>query len=225
MGGAERKRTGFVLARSTPFSYECRACKRCCKDKIIPLNPYEVARLAEHVGLTTTAFLAQHTGVGGAALRRRDDGTCVLLGEGGCTVHPARPLACRLYPLGRHVSGTGEESFAEVEPHPQTEGVYGTDGSIGDYLHRQQVEPYLAAADRYSRVLAKMLTALATREDRREVDADATAAVGRNPTTVDDNPLDMDATVGRFCAERGRAVPPDVEAKTLLHIEALEAML
>jgi uncharacterized protein len=225
MSGAERKRTGFVLAREAPFSYECRACKRCCKDKVIPLNPYEVARLAAHVGQTTTAFLAQHTEVGGAALRRRDDGTCVLLGEGGCTVHPARPLACRLYPLGRHVSGTGEESFAEVEPHPQTEGIYGTDGTIGDYLRRQQVEPHLAAADRYSRVLAKMLKALAAREDRSEVDAEATAAVARNPAPGDDNPLDMDATVTRFCAERGRPVPSDVDAKMQLHIEALEAML
>src|SRR5580704_6522129 len=118
-------RRDFVLERSAPFSYECGACSRCCHGKLIPLTPYEVARLAEHLGTTTTETLERWTTRGGSALASRPDGGCVLLGEQGCSVHPARPLACRLYPLGRSIAPDGSERFAEVEPHPETAGVYG----------------------------------------------------------------------------------------------------
>ena len=41
----------FHLERESRFSYECKACKRCCQGKRIPLNPYEVARLAQVLGM------------------------------------------------------------------------------------------------------------------------------------------------------------------------------
>jgi hypothetical protein len=218
-------RTLFVLTRETPFSYQCGRCLQCCRSKTIPLNPYEVARLAAYLGETTTQFLARHTVMGGAALRRRDDEACVFLGEDGCTVHPARPLACRLYPLGRRVAGNGDETFAELDPHPETAGAYGIDGTIAGYIAKHDVAKHFAAADRYSRILKRMLIALSKRDDRRDVDADATEALGRAPTAEDDNVLDMDATVLRYCASKGRPAPTEVEEKTLLHIEALEAFV
>src|SRR5262249_30242634 len=116
-----------VRDRASPFSYRCGACTRCCFEKVIPLGPYEVARLAHNRGVSATEFLATYTTEAGTTLLSREDGGCVFLDERGCGVHADRPLACRLYPLGRIVGANGVEYFVEVEPHPETAGVYGTD--------------------------------------------------------------------------------------------------
>jgi Fe-S-cluster containining protein len=225
MIGTSLLKSPFHLTRASGFSYECKACKRCCRGKRIPLNPYEVARLAAHVGTSTTEFLARHTEVGGAILRRNDDDTCVFLGPGGCTVHAARPLACRLYPLGRQRTAGGDELFAELQPHPESEGIYGDAGSVDAFLESQGTAPYIAMADRYGEVLVRMLNALARREECAEAQTEAESALQHGPAVGDDNALDMDATVAAHCAERGLAVPADVEGKTLLHIQALEAFV
>jgi Fe-S-cluster containining protein len=219
-------RTPFELSRESRFSYACHACKRCCRGKHIPVNPYEVARLAEHLGLSTTETLARYTEVGGAILKRRDDETCVFLGEGGCSVHSARPLACRLYPLGRQRTPDGVERFAELEPHPQTEGTYGGDpsGTVDSFLLGQGVAPYLAMADGYGQALARMMDALTRMESAVEAQGEAIALMAGPTATGDDNVLDVDATVARVCAAEGRPVPATVEERVRLHIEALERL-
>jgi Fe-S-cluster containining protein len=70
--------------------------------------------------LSTTEFLERNTEAGGTVLRSNENGNCVFLGEHGCTVHPDRPLACRIYPLARWALADGEESFGHLSPHPQT---------------------------------------------------------------------------------------------------------
>lgn len=220
-----RLRTAFTLTRSSPFSYQCHACSRCCRGKIIPLNPYEVARLAHVLGTTTTEVLARFTGNGGSTLAVREDQSCVFLGEQGCTVHRGRPLACRLYPLGRQVAPDGEERFAEVEPHPQTAGVYGGPGTVGDYLRSQEVEAYHRAAARYAALFRRMLAVLACRKDLVEVREASNEAMNRSPGPEDDALVDVDAVVARHCAERGVPVPDDLERRVELHLEALQTLL
>ena len=78
-----RLRTAFTLTRSSPFAYQCRACSRCCRGKIIPINPYEVARVAQTLGTTTTEVLARFTGTGGSTLAIREDQILVAI-----TQHP-----------------------------------------------------------------------------------------------------------------------------------------
>jgi Fe-S-cluster containining protein len=218
----QRVRGRFVLARSSPFSYECRGCGRCCRGKVIRLNPYEVARLAEFLGTSTTEVLARWTSEGGATLARHDDGACVFLGASGCSVHAARPLVCRLYPLGRRLDPDGTERFAELEPHPQTEGVYGKDGAVEDFLRSQDVARHLAAADRYVAVMKTLLVALAGRSDTDQVHEEAAEVLRRPPMPSDESLLDMDAVVAVWCARHGAPVPHDVEAKTEIHLRALE---
>src|SRR5258708_37840327 len=86
-----------VRDRASPFSYRYGACNRCCFGKVIPLGPYEVARLAHTRGITTTEFLTTHTTRNATALLSRDDGGCVLLGERGSSVRAARPLGSPLH--------------------------------------------------------------------------------------------------------------------------------
>lgn len=123
--------------RNEAFGYICRRCLKCCHGMHIQLNPYEVARLARNRGMSTTEFRAAFTIDGrGLALTRRDDegGACVFLGSNGCEVHADRPLACRLYPLGRHLTPEGEESFSHVTPHPLSRGELTREGTIASWL-------------------------------------------------------------------------------------------
>jgi uncharacterized protein len=215
--------------RDSAFSYACHACNRCCHDKIIHLNPYEVARLAQHRGIGTTGFLAQYTDAAGTALKRVEAGACVFLTENGCGVHADRPLVCRIYPLGRHVTAQGEEWFSELAPHPQTEGAYGTAGTVDQYLRTQGAEPYIQAVDRYLDVLGRMATVLRTFIDTgEETCSEAYRTVDGLVTGVDpDVPawLDMDHVVREYCHAKGLAVPDEPVTRMELHIRALDEWL
>ena len=112
--------------------------------------------------MTTTEFIAQHTEAGGTVLRMRDENNraCIFLGQQGCSVHPDRPLACRLYPLARWVDPDGHESFGHLIPHTETEGVYGASATVDNYLRQQGVAPFFEMGDRYGAVYQRMVDVL-----------------------------------------------------------------
>lgn len=140
--------------RQAAFSYQCAACSRCCYHKKIQLNPYELARLARSQRMNAPAFRERYV-TDHVYLRQKPDGSCVFLGDDGCTVHADRPLVCRLYPLGRIVDGEGEQ-FVALTPHPQTDGIYGKDGRIADYLRERGAGPFMQAADAYYRLFRQI---------------------------------------------------------------------
>ena len=142
--------------RDAAFSYECHRCLRCCRGRAIQLNPYEVLRLARNRAIDTGAFVDRFVDLGRMALRNRGDGTCVFLGPEGCEVHADRPLACRLYPLGRIVRGD-RERWVELPAADGSEGVRSVDGSVADYVASQGAEPFMAAADAYHQLLETCL--------------------------------------------------------------------
>ena len=193
------------------------------------MGPYEALRLSRRLGLSTTEFFALHTEAGGTVLQTRaEDRGCVFLGPRGCTVHPDRPLACRIYPLARWVSAEGDESFGHLEPHPQTAGLYGMQGTVDDYLTSQGLPPYFAMGDRYGELYERMV-AIMERIDPAE-DADRRTERRAEVDELDAGALatswfDVDATVGAHCRERGRIVPADIDALVTLHLEAVGAWL
>lgn len=82
------------------------------------LNPWELMRLAQAKGMSLQEFRDKHTRASGTVLlfngkplataQFQSGGnskpSCSLYEDGlGCSVHPARPLACRLFPLGRQI--------------------------------------------------------------------------------------------------------------------------
>lgn len=212
--------------RDSAFSYTCHACSRCCHDKIIHLNPYEVARLAENRRVPTTEFLARYTEHNGTVLRRVEEGACVFLTPEGCGVHQDRPLVCRLYPLGRRVTAEGAESFREVVPHPETEGEYGIGATVEAFLTRQGAAPFIEAVDRYVDVVARMTAALmgAMRDDE-ELKYEVRGAVEQLVRGQDEDMpewIDMDLVVARYCARQHVPIPTEVSAKMALHIQAIE---
>ena len=203
-----------------PFSYVCHRCRHCCRDKLIQVNPYEIARLARHRRVTTTAFIRDHLEQA-VYLRRQADGACTFLGAEGCTVHADRPLVCRLYPLGRHVGPTGEATFSEMDPHPETKGVYGRDGAVSDYIAKQGVAPFIEAADRYLALLQRLYDAW--REAPEVPDSESP----RSGPEAEDMPdlLDLDRAVADYCARHGIAEPVDVEERMQAHLQAVSAWL
>lgn len=213
------------MTRETRFSYVCGRCSRCCHHKGISLNPYEVLRLARHQGLTTTEFVRRFTDAAGTQLRQRADGACVFLTAQGCGVHADRPLVCRIYPLGRHISPQDQETFSELEPHPETEGKYGAAGTVGDYLESQGAEPYLQAADLYLNLFREMADLLSEQVDR--LVPSERAAVGQRcvrpeeATAFDPVWLDVDRALDQYCHERGLAKPAEPWRLMELHLEAL----
>jgi hypothetical protein len=213
-------------ARASAFSYRCRACSRCCYGKRIQVNPYELARLARGLDTTTTDVIARFTVDGGTALAVRGDRACVFLGPDGCTVHADRPLVCRLYPLGRIVQADGSETFVEHEPHPETDGVYGEDGTVGEYVDTQGVAPYIAASDRYFAVLTRLMRNGGVQNAQaRDDDRSTTAASSGAADTPDIDTrafIDADVAVQLDAARGTAAVFADADALMERHLVLIE---
>ena len=99
--------------RETRFRFHCHeglACfNRCCREATLILSPYDILRLSRRLSLTTGEFLRRCTrreeeagsGLPLVLVKTPRAGGCPFLGEGGCTVYPDRPAACRLFPLAQ----------------------------------------------------------------------------------------------------------------------------
>ncbi len=143
------------MQQASPFSYRCGCCGLCCRDKVITLAPYDVMRIAEAAGLGTAEIIARYTIRRGSVLRFDVDGACAALRGGLCGIHSGRPLPCRLYPLGMERTA-GSDRFIRLEAAPGSTGIYGADGTVGDFLEQQKVPLYLDAADRYAGLIPLM---------------------------------------------------------------------
>ena len=208
--------------RQEAFGYTCAQCLRCCHHKRIQLNPYEVARLARQVGMSTMVFRAEFTQEGaGKALNQTETGACVFLGPEGCMVHPNRPLVCRLYPLGREVVNNGEESYLHLTPHPQSEGMLSKDGTIARYLEEQSAGPFIRAADAYFYWHCRAIGQL--QELKTDPEADASDAEVATASAF--RLLDMDVAIAEYCADHGITPPDDIEARHVLHMQILDRQL
>jgi hypothetical protein len=196
---------------------------------VIRVNPYEVSRLAGHLGIGTTEFLHRYTVEEGTALRATAAGACVFLSASGCGVHLARPLVCRLYPLGRHIREGGQESFIRHDLEPRCQGAPGTDGCAGEYLAVQEAGPFLDAVDRYLGLVGRMMVVSREKAESgiESLKILSGAPVGLLQESESTYPawLDMDPVVSGYCAARGIDVPSDAAARTDLHISAITEWL
>jgi len=114
-----------------------------------------VFMIARATGVASAEVVRRFTIRRGSILLFNADGACAALHGTSCGVHRGRPLACRLYPLGleRNPAG-GVERFVQLDPAPQSAGVYGVSGKLADFLESQGVSEYLAMNDRYRPLIA-----------------------------------------------------------------------
>jgi Fe-S-cluster containining protein len=101
------------LSSDSTFSFRCQAdlpCfNQCCRTPTVILSPYDLLRLRQALGITSTALLQRYTRqeiepqanlpLVFIDAYRSAEGGCPFLGEQGCTVYAHRPAACRLFPL------------------------------------------------------------------------------------------------------------------------------
>ena len=83
--------------------FECiPGCTNCCDQKgYVYLSESDVERAASFVGLSQAEFEARYIYRTKYLIRLRKppDRQCHFLLESGCSIHPAKPTQCRLFPF------------------------------------------------------------------------------------------------------------------------------
>jgi Fe-S-cluster containining protein len=89
--------------------FECQSgCTACCEQQgFVYLTEEDIPRLAEYVKLAVAAFEERYVyrTKNLRRLRVPRHAQCEFLKEGGCSVHPAKPLQCRTFPYWPELVG------------------------------------------------------------------------------------------------------------------------
>ena len=149
------------------FAFSCHkdlACfNTCCRNKHLPLTPYDILRLKNALNLHSDEFLSRYTvyrldqdsgfpiislGMDNAA-----QNACPFVSPEGCRVYNDRPTACRLFPLGRSSGisrgGRKKEEFYYLLDIPGCLGFYEKRvWSVKEWRDNQGLLPYTEINDR-----------------------------------------------------------------------------
>ena len=118
---------GTPLALEEPFPFVCAGCGDCCRERRdLVLSGYDLYRLARWLRLSPRtvaaafckSYLGEQTCLPTLCLTPDPHtGDCRFLEGGACQLHPVRPLACALYPLGQRIDGvTGAVEYIAQTP-------------------------------------------------------------------------------------------------------------
>ncbi|HRE92046.1 MAG TPA: YkgJ family cysteine cluster protein, partial [Myxococcota bacterium] len=163
------------FVRVAPTDLLPLTCSRggtCCHGNRIGLNPWELARLAAARDLSPIAFRERFTSEGGTTLRfdgppdHRKLAACSQYVGGdspGCAVHAARPLSCRLYPLGRRRQADRVTYIHLGKTFPCLSGCPSVADlpkrSVSEYLENQDIAGSEIAHDAYLDVMQHLADA------------------------------------------------------------------
>ncbi|MDD5175100.1 MAG: YkgJ family cysteine cluster protein [Sterolibacterium sp.] len=155
------------------IQFQCRkgiACWNvCCGNIDISLTPYDILRLKQRLGISSTEFLQKHTlpyemeldSIAGVKLRPVEGGTaCQFMQPEGCGVYADRPTACRYYPVAllsmrRQDEYVDRDSYALVKEdhclgHQEPRRL-----SIDEYRSEQGLEEYDELARGWRQLILK----------------------------------------------------------------------
>ncbi|MBN1499684.1 MAG: YkgJ family cysteine cluster protein [Spirochaetes bacterium] len=138
----------------------CSRRGTCCHGKIVRLNPWELKCLAEVKNLTPGKFRELYCEYGGIILKfdgaagwKNQPACSQYSGNSGCSVHGARPLSCRLYPLGRKIQSGTSGYFYNGSEFPCLDGCPEVSGlphlTVDEYLRGQNADRFETAQDSY----------------------------------------------------------------------------
>jgi Fe-S-cluster containining protein len=156
-----------TLSHTDTLPLSCTRSGTCCHGKSVWLNPWELARLAAAKGIAPRAFRDRYCEFGGIRLRFdgpagwNNQAACsqYLVGS-GCSVHAGRPLACRLYPLGRQGQGGRFQYIHQGSGFPCLEGcpdvVKLPHMTVAAYLAGQDAKPGETAQDEYLELMQQL---------------------------------------------------------------------
>ncbi len=79
---------------------DCTQCAYCCKTMQIEVNAADIARLANHLGMSVKAFTQRYLQIAEDNAKIMNSLPCPFLGEDNrCMVYEQRPEACREFPF------------------------------------------------------------------------------------------------------------------------------
>jgi Fe-S-cluster containining protein len=145
----------------------CTRKGTCCHGNQVLLNPWELARLAHEKNISSPEFRAAFCVDGGSVLHfngekdQRGKPSCGLYTANfGCSVHSARPLACRLFPLGRQVQHEQAEYIFQGTTFPCLNGCSEVLDlpkiTVSDYLEGQETTDFEMAQDAYLEIMQNL---------------------------------------------------------------------
>ena len=145
----------------------CSRSGNCCHGNLVMLNPWELVCLAREKKVTPRVFRDLYCQFGG--IRLRFDGKVGWSGKQacsqyvsnfGCSVHVGRPLACRLFPLGRQIQRNEVHYMYQGDKFPCLDGCPEVSGlpllTVGDYLNEQRTEQFEKAHDEYLNLIQQL---------------------------------------------------------------------
>ena len=148
------------LSTQSILPLTCSRSGTCCFGKAVMLNPWELLSFSKEKKITSREFRDLYCEFGGIRLRfngkldKKGQQACSQYVDNvGCSVHQGRPLACRLYPLGRQIQFDKAHYIYEGEQFPCltdcAEVLELPKLSVGEYLKGQEADPFEKAQDEY----------------------------------------------------------------------------
>ena len=162
-----------AISTDQNFTFSCSrtlGCfNDCCRDLNQFLTPYDILRLKNRLGLSSTDFLKRHTrehigpesGLPVIVLKPDGSGSdrCPFVTPEGCSVYDDRPASCRMYPLMRVVARSRETGHLNErylllkEAHCQ--GFHqGTSWTIKSWIDGQGLQVYNQMNDRMLNIIS-----------------------------------------------------------------------
>ena len=152
------------LSTESILPLTCSRSGTCCFGKAVMLNPWELLSFSIEKKVTQREFRDLYCDFGGIRLTfngkedKKGQKACSQYIENkGCGVHLGRPLACRLYPLGRQIQFDKAHYIYEGNQFPCltdcAEVLELPKLSVGEYLKGQGANPFEKAQDEYLKVM------------------------------------------------------------------------
>jgi Fe-S-cluster containining protein len=159
------KTTQLSLQDRLPLT--CSRIGTCCHGNQVLLNPWELFRIAKEKNVTPKEFRDLYCDLGGIRLEfnakkdARGKAACSQYVDGfGCSVHLGRPLACRLFPLGRQIQNNEVHYIHQGDTFPCLDGCNEVLNlphlSVGEYLDGQITDTHEKAQDEYLELMQNL---------------------------------------------------------------------
>lgn len=145
----------------------CSRRGTCCHGNQVMLNPWELVCLAREKMISPSEFRTLYCEFGG--IRLRFDGEADMRGKQacsqyiadfGCSVHLGRPLACRLFPIGREMQRGEVHYIYQGDQFPCLEECSEVSALphliVGEYLKVQTTEQFEKAQDEYLELMQNL---------------------------------------------------------------------
>lgn len=158
-------RVSLHLSDQLPLT--CSRKGTCCFGNQVLINPWELAALANEKNISSRDFREQYCDLNGIRLLfngvvgfKNQKSCSQYIESKGCSVHNGRPLACRLFPIGRQIQENKSTYFFQGTNFPCLNGCPEVTElpllSVEDYLKGQNTQIFEEAQDAYLELVQNM---------------------------------------------------------------------